>query len=751
MSARCLAIALALLVAGCAHRAAPPDELRAAVERALVERRLPPAALGIVGNMLAHEAPPPPAAPRWLEALFADPLAAADAAALWQRVAPSSLDAFFSTQAAPGDFELALAAYIRELGEAQRRLRAAAASFDEATMAHALEEGLPARLVPAVASGVDAAGLQRAAELFAAATARFVRALRAPGMRLPPPGERDSPLGRIVVGSAGADRHGAGAALIVDPGGDDRYERSPPLGGAVSVIVDLAGNDVYAGSDVAVRGLSALVDVEGDDRYRMSSGLAAAVAGASLLVDYAGSDVYEARFFAEGAALLGLAALIDASGDDRYTVEAYGQGYAFSGGTGLLWDRAGDDAYRAGGRPDAWQRGGGVAFAQGAAAGYRTPLGGGAGFLRDDAGDDRYEAQMFAQGIGYYYALGVLWDRGGRDAYRAVRYAQGNGVHQAVGVLRDESGEDRYELSLGAGQGMGLDMAVGLLADFGGDDTYRAGWLAQAAATGNGVGLLLDRAGENRFSITSGDPQGWGNAEWDRRLPSVAALVDEGARSTFERQGKPAAPPPPRVVHAREEADLRCPALPPAAAAQGDFVEQLYRVALRLPYGDPDAASYGSVLRRLIDDPAGAMARIPPAEFTLVHALGDTLQCALLAASDAEAGRMTRALERMLDEPGAPFLAVIAFALERRPGPPATMAKLRAALRASPRCSLQALTMNTASESEAREALASPCWRLAAAAYQRLQALGADRAEDVARLPYLAPAALDAARKDGKE
>jgi hypothetical protein len=741
MTARFVVLLLALGVSGCAHRLAEQGDLRGAVAQALAERQLPPATLGIVGNMLAHEGPPPPDAPRALDALFADPLAASDAASLWRSAVPASLEEFFAAPPERADFEASLAAYVQDLQEAQRLLRQAAQPFDEAGAARSFVQGVPTQRVPAMAQRVDATGVRRAADAFAAATARFVRALRAPGMQLPGPGERDSPIGRIVIGSRGNDRHGPGAALIVDPGGDDSYERSAALGGAVSVIVDLAGNDAYGGTDLAVRALSALVDVQGDDRYRMAGpGLGAAAAGVSLLVDYAGNDVYEGRFFAEGAALLGVGALIDAAGDDRYTVEAFGQGYAFTGGVGVLWDRAGNDAYAAGGLPDAWQRGGGITFAQGAAAGYRTPLGGGIGILRDEAGDDRYEAQMFAQGSAYYYSLALLWDGGGRDAYRAVRYAQGNGVHQAVGVLRDESGDDRYALALGVGQGMGLDMAAGLLVDAAGDDAYEAGWVAQGAATGNGVGLLVDRAGANRFAMTTPDTHGWGNAEWDRRLPSVAALVRDGSRATFLRAGKPAAPLPPGIVRAAEDGPTRCPSLPPAAGpAEGDFIAALYRVALRLPYGDPDPHSYGEVLRRLIDDPGGAMARVPPAEFTLMHALGDTLQCALLAASDAQAGRMVQALDAMLGRPPTPFLAVIAFALQRRPGPAATMEKLRAELRASPSCSLQTLAMASAPQAEAREALSSSCWRLQAAAYERLQALGAARPQDASRLPFLGP------------
>lgn len=719
---------------------AKDNELRNAVERALAERRLPVQALRIVDNLVAYEAPPPPGAPPLLDALFKDPLLAADAPELWRELAPASLAAFLDQPPAEAqDFEVLLSRYLRELGEAQHMLREATRPFDEAELARALQEGLPPHLFPAVMDKVDAPALQRASDFFLRATARFVRELRAPGMRFPQPREFDSPIGRVVIGGPGPDRHGAGAALIIDPGGDDVYEREAALGGSVSVIIDLGGNDQYRGEDVAVRSLSALVDVQGDDQYGLSGpGLGAAVAGASALVDYEGNDTYEARFFAEGAAALGVAALLDVSGNDRYVVEAFGQGYGFTGGTGVLWDRAGDDLYTAGGLPDAWKRGGGVAFAQGAAAGDRTPLGGGVGLLRDEAGNDRYEAQMFAQGIGYYYALGLLWDGGGRDVYQAVRYAQGNGVHQAVGVLHDDSGDDRYELGVGVGQGMGLDMAIGLLLDASGDDAYEAGSFAQGAATANGVGLLLDRTGHDRFTVTSADEHEWGHAEWQRGLPSVAALVRDEEPAAFLRAGAPAAPAPPRVVRSAEDAPTRCPDIAPARESDRKaFLSSLHQVALRLPYGDPDPARYGEVLRRLIDDPSGAIAEVPPADFTLMYALGDTLQCALLAASDAEARRMWLDLDAMLDPPSSRALGVIAYALQRRPGPAATMAKLRAALRSSPRCSMHALAMPAASESEAREALASPCWRLQAAAYERLQAIGAARRADRDRLQFL--------------
>ena len=131
---------------------------------------------------------------------------------------------------------------------------------------------------------------------------------------------------------------------------------------------------------------------------------------------------------------------------------------------------------------------------------------------------------MFAQGLGYYYGLGLLWDRGGNDQYRALQYAQGNGVHQAIGVLREESGNDRYELAVLYGQGMGLDVAFGALVDDAGNDDYRAHDVAQGAATANGIGLLADADGADRFTTAHGMHK-WGYAEWLRGLPTVAVLL----------------------------------------------------------------------------------------------------------------------------------------------------------------------------------------------------------------------------------
>ena len=516
----------------------------------------------VIDNVLRHGEPAPPHAPPIVHELLISP-------------APPEPAAFFAAHrilladyAAPArPLRELLDAYLAELTEMQKALRSATgrAALDENALLRRLGAGLvSADQLLLVAASVDEPALKAVIDRFVGATLRFAYAART-ATDFPPPARFESPIGTVIIGSRGDDRHGP-AALIVDPGGDDVYERAPVMRGSVAVIVDLAGSDRYTGSDVAVRGLSALIDFAGNDRYEMVSGLGAAVGGASLLVDLEGNDRYHARYFAQGAAAFGLGALVDHAGDDRYRIAAWGQGLGLAGGIGLLWDRAGNDGYFAAGESDAFERGAGLSGAQGAALGFRSLLGGGIGLLRDDAGDDTYVAQMFAQGSGYYYGLGFLWDGGGNDRYRAVRYAQGSGAHQAVGVLRDEAGNDRYELSFGVGQGMGLDLAQGMLIDIAGDDEYRGGLLVQGAATANGFGLLRDGDGANRFVIgedrlAAGPPRSWGHAEWFGGLPSTGLLDTPRERASFSPASGPSSA-------ARVDERVEAPATPSREALE---------------------------------------------------------------------------------------------------------------------------------------------------------------------------------------
>ena len=670
--------------------AALGQDLRSRVTASLA-RGLGPDALRVIANILEHEGQPPARAPALVLEALRDPLAGTSARLVFERAVPADISALGQIGAAPaGPFFPVLDAYIAGLAEAQAELMAAVAPFDGAGLLE-LKDGVPLQRLPELHRAVDLDTLARSRALFLQATARFVAALRAPGMQLPPPQRFDSAIGPVIIGSTGPDRHPAGAALIIDPGGDDTYERAPLSGGGIAVAIDLGGNDRYEGSDIAIHGLSAVVDLSGDDQYvAQGPGLAAAIAGVSVLLDLDGNDRYEAEVFGQGAALFGWAALIDVRGDDRYRIKAFGQAFGGTAGVALLWDLAGNDAYMGDGLPDGFAREGGLGFTQGAAAGSRGALGGGVGLLRDDQGDDRYEGQMFAQGTGYYYALGVLWDRAGNDTYQAVRYAQGNGVHEAAGLLHDESGDDRYVLAGGVGQGMGLDLAVGVLMDEAGDDSYRSTYVAQGSGTANGFGLLVDEAGSNAFEMGA-DPRSWGHAQWLRGLPTVGVLLVNPSNTRLVRNGEPT-----KGYLAKHEAE-------PAT----------------------NCAQHAGALRAVLDDPAR-------------HLGHEALPCALAVASDEEKSRVWSAVDVALGLRGTPFLRPIAHALREHPGPPDLMQRLAEALRSHAYCAPRAFWVEAwASADEARAALDSPCWRLQAAALGRLRTLGA-----VAPAPGSAPAFL---------
>jgi len=754
----------ARILAGCAALAAsctmlPPREQRAdafaARVTAVLERSGPGRdGLRVIDNILLGDArEAPPLAPPIVRELLARPVGAADADTLFYRTVPGTLrrlvedaSAAPRREGAPLDLRELLDAYVAELARAQRLVRDAAhGTIDARAILDDLAHDLPAEeRIAAAAAGVDAAELARGIGMFVAATSRFVAALRASRgrIRFPERATRfDSPIGVVAIGTPGDDVHGAGAALIVDPGGDDVYERAPVTAGAISVIVDLGGNDRYRGSDVVIHGLSAIVDLGGDDRYETSGpGLGAAIAGASLILDFSGDDVYEAGIFAQGAAALGLGALVDLAGNDRYRVRAGGQGFAMTGGVGLLWDRAGDDMYVAGGLPDPFDRGAGLSWAQGVAFGFRTALGGGVGILRDDTGDDRYAAQMFAQGAGYYWALGLLWDGNGRDAYQDARYAQGNGVHEAIGVLRDEAGDDRYEMSIGVGQGMGLDLAVGLLYDGAGDDVYSAPAYAQGNATANGVGIAFDAGGADRWRAGP-DRRVWGYAEPLRGLPSVGAILYDQAGSSFYRDGAVAAAPAgssledpiqPAVSVARG----RCPVAAPVPPDAGDSLADLLR-ALEpgVAAGNMDAAAFALVRARLARGLRAAMQALPAGDFDVMFSFAEALRCTLASVPDAQP--LWNDLEHVLDEdPRTPFAGAILGALAERPAPPAQAQRILAVLDRHPACGVrvgalrlrEAIAVDEVSRAAlvpaARAALASSCWQLQSAALGTLRRRG---------------------------
>lgn len=162
-----------------------------------------------------------------------------------------------------------------------------------------------------------------------------------------------------------------------------------------------------------------------------------------LLLDTGGDDIY-VNLPANKIGSNWLSVVIDTHGNDKY-----------------LSDPAGADK-PVRGRADR----GGDRFSGGcASASY------GVSILVDARGDDMYRSVRPAFGSANF-GVAYLADYEGDDAYDAYACAEGFATF-GIGILEDLAGKDSYRL-FNQGQGCGLTSGVGLLLDRKGDDTYTA-------------------------------------------------------------------------------------------------------------------------------------------------------------------------------------------------------------------------------------------------------------------------------------
>jgi len=403
--------------------------------------------------------------------------------------------------------------------------------------------------IPAVddmARAIDEASLWYAALKCAEAADEARRALppRAPPFRF----DWETPLGWIRVRGSGDDAIEAdGALLLVDLGGNDRYEGGAGSSDAarpIGVCLDLAGDDLYEGGRVAqgagLCGVGLLLDAQGNDRYEATE-YAQGVGqfGLGALFDLAGDDLYTLRWSGQGCGFFGVGILADAAGKDRYLLHADGQGFGGVGGVGVLADGAGDDEYLAepdpakSGRPSYHSEGKvSVSNAQGCAMGRRGDgadghsWAGGLGALVDVSGNDRYRAGNWCHGTGYWFGTGLLWDGAGDDQYRGGVWSQATGAHFCIGVLIDESGDDAHLAEGYNSVCFAHDFAITLLLDAAGNDAYDA-------AAGDGLGFSINRSfaffvdegGNDRYRGKEGGLPGF--ARYDDRF------ADYGGLSTY--------------------------------------------------------------------------------------------------------------------------------------------------------------------------------------------------------------------------
>lgn len=232
--------------------------------------------------------------------------------------------------------------------------------------------------------------------------------------------------------------------LIIDPAGDDTYHTY--AGGA-----DPAGLLAPGSSNLLV--LSVVYDIAGNDTYSYS-GIPATVQGAGsigaigMLVDVQGNDRYLESFVRTGSL-----SILDGI---EYYFEGGGQGYGY-GGFGLLLDGTGNDVYHitvssTNGR-SIWALGQGFGGL------------GGLGIASDGVGDDDWLTNglgisggtggfqgLYTQGVGFYGGTGISSDTGlGADDWinydnstTTDFYAVGFGAFEGVGIMYDDGGANRW-------------------------------------------------------------------------------------------------------------------------------------------------------------------------------------------------------------------------------------------------------------------------------------------------------------------
>ena len=372
----------------------------------------------------------------------------------------------------------------------------------------------------------------------------------------------DTPLGTIVIDTTGVDNHHDlhDPLFVLDVGGDDhyRFERSDdPQRGRISVVVDVGGGDRYTAAgpgDCAssgILGYGILWDTDGDDRYEGGMlAQAAAVFGAALLYDGGGRDAWQATGYSQAYAFGGAALLVSGGGDDTFHALTHAQGAGGPEGAAVLVNAHGNDRYVLGNDPllvpSSQLPARNVSMGQGAGYGIRADLSdgrsttGGVGVLLDFEGDDHYQAQVFAQGAGYWEGVGLLVDGGGNDTFEAAWYALGAAAHHAAGVFISRGdGMDRYVATHSTSLGAAHDFSVAMFVDEGGDDHYRLGRLGFGAASDNSTGVFVDLAGDDRYELV--DPactafgaavvSRWGTLRED--LPSLGLFLDLGGRDDY--------------------------------------------------------------------------------------------------------------------------------------------------------------------------------------------------------------------------
>lgn len=302
--------------------------------------------------------------------------------------------------------------------------------------------------------------------------------------------------------------------------------------GKYFLIIDPGGDDIYELDPCAAGENQIIYDLAGNDIYTAPDGYALGCGffGLGFLYDREGDDTYRAGNFSLGCGFFGAGMLIDMAGNDVYISDTYSQG-AGGFGYGFIYDHAGADQYSS------------ALYSQG--FGFTA----GVGLLADREGNDTYFAggkykdilryedhylslsQGFSYGVRPDFSGGVGWllDGAGNDVYTADIFAQGCSYWWAFGGLYDGGGNDSYNC-FQYGQGSATHMAAGILYDKSGSDVYFGKGLMQGCGHDRSTGWLLDLAGNDTY--TAWDlSQGAGSAN------GTGMLTDGGGEDRYYVKG----------------------------------------------------------------------------------------------------------------------------------------------------------------------------------------------------------------------